>query len=110
MSSIVDKLEAIKARFDELGIALTNPEVVNDNKRLSQVSREYHKLEKIVTPYKVYRGVLDSPAFAKEILETESDEELRTMAKDDMETLNVQQQQLEDEIKKLLIPTCRYGW
>jgi len=104
MSSIVDKLEAIKARFDELGIALTNPEVVNDNKRLSQVSREYHKLEKIVTPYKVYRGVLDSLAFAKEVLETESDEELRTMAKDDMETLNVQQQQLEDEIKKLLIP------
>ena len=104
MSSIVDKLEAISARFDELGVALTNPEVVNDNKRLSQVSREYHKLEKIITPYKVYRGVVDSLAFAKEVLETESDEELRTMAKDDMETLNVQQAQLEDEIKKLLIP------
>lgn len=104
MSSIVDKLEAIKARFDELGIALTNPEIVSDNNKFSQISREYRKLEKIVSVYKTYRTNIDSLDFAREVLETESDEDLRTMAKDDMEGLETQRVELEDEIRKLLIP------
>jgi peptide chain release factor 1 len=104
MSSIVDKLEAIKARFDELGVALTNPEIVNDNKKFSQISREYRKLEGIVAEYKAYRTCIDSIDFAREVLETESDEDLRTMAKDDLETLEVQKETLEAQIKTLLIP------
>ena len=87
MSSIVEKLEAINARFNDLGVALTNPEIVTDNKRFSQVSKEYRKLEKIVAVNKTYRNCLDSLAFAREVLETESDEDLRNMAKDDLETL-----------------------
>ncbi len=90
MSFIVEKLEAIKARFDELGVALTNPEIVSDNKRFSQISKEYRKLEKIVDVYKIYRTCIDSLDFAREVLDTESDEELRTMAKEDLEKLEVQ--------------------
>jgi peptide chain release factor 1 len=104
MSSIIEKLEAIKARFDELGVALTNPEVVSDNNRFSQVSKEYRKLDKIVVVYKSYRTCLDSLEFAREVLETESDEELRTMAKDDLETLEEQKTAQEEELRKLLIP------
>ena len=104
MSSIVEKLEAIRARFDDLGVALTNPEVVNDNSRFSQISKEYRKLDKIVAVYKTYRVCIDSLDFAREVLETESDEELRDMAKADLETLEVQKAQLEDDIRNLLIP------
>ena len=104
MSSIVEKLEAIKARFDDLGVALTNPEIVNDNKRFSQISKEYRKLERIVDVYKTYRTCVDSLEFAKEILETESDDELRDMAKEDIEKLVVQQEQLETDLRNLLIP------
>ncbi len=104
MSSIIEKLEAIKARFDELGVALTNPEVVSDNNRFSQVSKEYRKLDKIVVVYKSYRTCLDSLEFAREVLETESDEELRTMAKEDLETLEEQKTAQEEELRKLLIP------
>ncbi len=104
MSSIINKLEAINARFDELGVALTNPEVVSDNKRFSQVSKEYRKLEKIVVVYKEFRTCLDSYAFAKEVLETESDEELREMAKEDLEKLEEQKEQLEERVRQLLIP------
>ncbi len=104
MSSIVEKLEAIRARFDDLGVALTNPAIVNDNKRFSQISKEYRKLEKIVDVYKVYRTCIDSLEFAKEVLETESDDDLRTMAKEDLEKLQVQQEQLETDIRNLLIP------
>ncbi len=104
MSSIIEKLEAIKARFDDLGVALTNPEIVSDNNRFSQVSKEYRKLEKIVIVYKSYRTCLDSLDFAKEVLETESDEELRAMAKEDLEKLETQKTDLEEELRKLLIP------
>ena len=104
MSSIVDKLEAIKARFDDLGVALTNPEVVNDNKRFSLISKEYRKLEKIVDVYKTYRTCVDSTDFAREVLETESDEELRALAKEDLEKLEVQKTQLEEDLRNALIP------
>jgi peptide chain release factor 1 len=104
MSSVVDKLEAIKARFDGLGVALTNPEIVNDNKRLMQISKEYRKLEKIVGVYKQYRICSDSLDFAKEVLETESDEELRAMAKEDLDKLEGQKEQMEEELRNLLIP------
>lgn len=101
---MIDKLEAIKARFDDLGVALTNPEVVSDNKRFSQVSREYRKLEKIVTVYKNYRNCLENIEFAKDILANETDADLRSMAKDDLEKLEVQQEEMEGEIRQLLIP------
>ena len=79
---MIEKLEAIKARFNELGTALTNPEIVSDNKRFTQISKEYRKLEPIVTEYNKYRTCLDAIAFGKEVLATESDEELREMAKE----------------------------
>ncbi|WP_243630125.1 peptide chain release factor 1 [Taibaiella soli] len=104
MSSIIEKLEAIKGRFDNLGIALTNPEIVSDNKKFSQTSREYRKLEKIVDAYKKYRVCLDSIDFGKEVLANESDEDLRDMAKTDLEEQEVQKEQLETEIRQLLIP------
>ena len=46
--TMLDKLEAIKAKFDDLGIALTNPAIVSDNKRFGAMSKEYRSLEKIV--------------------------------------------------------------
>ncbi len=104
MSSIIDKLEAINARFNDLGVALTNPEVVNDNKRFSQVSKEYRKLEKIVSVYKTYKNCVESLDFAREVLETESDEDLRSLAKDDIEKLETQKEEQEAEIRNLLIP------
>jgi peptide chain release factor 1 len=104
MSAIIEKLEAIKARFDDLGVALTNPEVVGDNKRYSSVSKEYRKLEKIVEPYKKYRGCIDSIEFSKEVLATESDTELRDMAKAELEEQEQLKDKLEEEIRQLLIP------
>lgn len=101
---MLDKLEAIKARFDQIGISLTNPEVVSDQKRFSQLSREYRKLERIVVAYKNYKNCLDSIAFAKEVLETESDEELRQMAKTDLVQAEEKQTHLEEDIRQLLIP------
>ena len=101
---MLDKLEAIKARFDDLGVALTNPEVVSDNKRFSTISKEYRKLEPIVEAYKKYRSCLEGIAFGKEVLATESDQDLRDMAREDLENAQVQKDELEQQIRQLLIP------
>jgi peptide chain release factor 1 len=101
---MIDKLEAIKARFEQLGVALTNPEIVSDNKKFSQTSKEYRKLEKIVDAYKRYRSCIDGIAFGKEVLETETDADLREMAKEELEAQNKNKEALEEEIRQLLIP------
>ena len=80
---MIDKLDAIRARFDELGVALTNPAIVNDNRKFSSTSKEYRSLEKIVQSYDQYRNLLDDIAFNREALNGE-DDELRELAK--MET------------------------
>ena len=77
---MIDRLEAIKARFDEIGVALTNPEIIADNKRFGEYSREYRSLERIVQAYNDYRKVLDDVAFYKEALNG-GDEEMRELAK-----------------------------
>jgi len=101
---MIDKLEAIKARFDQLGIALTNPEVVSDNKKFSQLGKEYRKLEPIVQVYGKYRKVVEDIRFAKEVLAEEQDQELRELAESDLETLNETKDDLEGTIRQLLIP------
>lgn len=101
---MLDKLEAIKARFDDLGVALTNPEIVADNNKFRELSREYRKLEVIVNARNKYIKCIESLEFAKEVLETEKDEELRELAKADLEPLEEEKEKLEEEIKMLLIP------
>lgn len=101
---MIDKLEAINGRFDNIAVSLTNPEVVSDQKKFSQLSKEYRKLEKIVDAYKQYTQCLGSIDFAKEVLETESDEELRDMAKEDLASAEIKKVDLEELIRQLLIP------
>ncbi|MBN8788263.1 MAG: peptide chain release factor 1 [Terrimonas sp.] len=100
---MLDKLEAIKARFDQLGIALTNPEIVNDNKKFTATSREYRSLEKIVEAYKAYRNVLDTIEFNTEVLNGD-DEEMRDMAKQELPVLEEQKIKMEADIRQMLIP------
>jgi bacterial peptide chain release factor 1 (bRF-1) len=101
---MLDKLEEIKARFDNIAVSLTNPEVVSDQKRFSQLSKEYRKLEKIVDAYKQYKQCLETIAFGKEVLETERDEDLRSMAKEELSNNETLKAQLEEHIHHLLIP------
>jgi len=100
---MLDKLEAIKAKFDDIGIALTNPEVVNDNKRFSQLSKEYRSLEKIVLAYEQYKRILSDVEFNREALMGD-DEELRELAKAETDDLDLRKEALEKQIRNMLIP------
>jgi peptide chain release factor 1 len=100
---MIDKLDAIRARFDELGIALTNPAIVNDNRKFSATSKEYRSLEKIVHSYDLYRNLLDDIAFNREALNGE-DDELRELAKMETSALEEKKSIMETSIRQLLIP------
>ncbi len=100
---MLDKLEAIKARFDDLGVALTNPEIIGDNKKFSQLSKEYRSLEKIVVAYNDYRKVLDDVDFYREALNG-SDEEMRELAKIELPGVEERKEKLGAQIRQMLIP------
>jgi peptide chain release factor 1 len=100
---MLDKLEAIKAKFDDLGVALTNPEIVSNNQKFTQISKEYRSLEKIVLAFDAYKKMLDDIAFNREALMGD-DEELRELAKEETATLEEQKTEMEKQIRNLLIP------
>jgi peptide chain release factor 1 len=100
---MIDKLEAIKARFDELGVALTNPAVINDNKKFGQLSKEYGNLERIVNAYTDYKKVLDDVDFYREALNG-TDEEMRELAKTELPASEESRHKLESSIRQMLIP------
>src|SRR6476661_7847385 len=100
---MLDKLEAIKARFEDLGVSLTNPEIISDNKKFGQLSKEYRHLEKIVAAYGDYKKVLDDVEFYHEALNG-NDEEMRELAKEELPALEEQKEKSESSIRQMLIP------
>lgn len=101
---MIAKLEEIKRRFEEVAELIVLPDVVSDMKRFSALSKEYSDLEKVVQKYDTYTTLLENKANAKEILNTEKDEEFRDMAKMELDEVEPKIELLEDEIKQLLIP------
>jgi len=100
---MIDKLDAIKAKFNELGIALTNPEVVANNRKFGQMSKEYRSLERIVVAYEDYKKLLDNISFYKEVLNGD-DAEMRDLAKLELPQLEEDKVAKESAIRQLLIP------
>ena len=103
-TSLLDKLNVLVIRFEEIGKLITDPDVIADMKRYVKLNKEYSDLEKIVSARNEYQQVLTSIEEAKTILENESDSELREMAKDELEQATLRLPLLEEEIKLLLIP------
>ncbi|WP_207429218.1 peptide chain release factor 1 [Pedobacter sp. SYSU D00535] len=101
---MLDKLEAIKMRWEEVERELSNPSTVSDMKRFTQLNKEYKDLGKIVDEYKVYKNIVSNIEANKEILANEKDEELREMAKMEMDELLPQKEEMEDKIRVMLIP------
>jgi len=101
---ILDKLEGVKQRFVEVGELLTRQEVLTDMERYVGLNREYKSLQPIIEAYENYKLALSNISSTKELLATEKDEEMREMAKSELEKLNEQIPEMEEEIKLLLIP------
>lgn len=101
---MIDKLEALKDRFEEVGQLMVQPDAMSDMKRYTELSKEYAELEKVVTEYNAYKKVLDGLSQAKNILETEKDAGFREMAKMELDELAPEKEKHEEALKKMLIP------
>ncbi|HNQ62125.1 MAG TPA: peptide chain release factor 1 [Bacteroidia bacterium] len=101
---LLDKLEAIKRRFEDVERELSVPTVMNDMKRYAQLNRDYKELQKIVDAYHVYKNVRSNLENVRNVLLTEKDEEFRELAKIEMDELEEKNEKLEEEIRFLLVP------
>ncbi|MFP4557709.1 MAG: peptide chain release factor 1 [Bacteroidales bacterium] len=103
-NTILVKLEGLKRKFEEIGQKITDPDVIADMKRYISLNKEYKELEPMVEAYDTYKNILSNIDSAKSILNTEKDEEMRDMAKMELETLEEEKGKLEQDIKLLLVP------
>ncbi len=102
--SLLEKYEAIRYRFEEVGSQITDPSVMSDMKRYVKLNQEYKRLESLVGAFKEYKALIENIESGKQILLEETDEDLREMAREEIENSENAIPQKEQDIKLLLIP------
>lgn len=103
-SALLQRLEGIDARFEEISTLITDPAVIVDMKRYVKLSKEYKDLERLMQSTNKYRQMLRDIEDAKDVLANESDEEMRELAKEEIDKNTTAIPAMEEEIKLLLIP------
>lgn len=101
---MLETLEGIHARFKEVELLLSSPEVASDIKQFTKLNKEYSDLKLIVERYFEYKNLIGNLSEALEIIEDSNDPEMKEMARDELEELTAKQGPLEEEIKMLLVP------
>lgn len=104
MSDLLQKLEAIHYRFIEVGKMIVDPDIISDMDRYVKLNKEYKDLEEVDATYHEYKNLLGNIKSSRELLETETDPEMREMAKSEIEELETKRPEFEEKIKFMLIP------
>lgn len=102
--NIIEKLSALKEKFQIIEEQLTKPEIISDVKKFVQLNKEYKELQPIIEVYDIYKKILKGIDEAKDILLNEKDDLLRQLAKDELEKLENEKVEVENKIKILLLP------
>ena len=98
---MIDRLENILKKYEELDLELVKPEVISDINMLTKLSKEHSSLEEVVTFYRRYKDVLTGISDDEELLK---DSELRDMAKEELDVLYKEKEELEGKLEILLLP------
>lgn len=101
---MLEKLDGLSSKFEEISTLITDPSVIADTKRFIKLNKEYSDLEKIIAKRNEYSSMLHNLQEANTILATERDEELRELARQEVDSISKKLEPLEDEIKLLLVP------
>ena len=101
---MIEKLEAIEQKFKEIEEQLSAPDVISDMKRFAALNRQYKEMKAIVDKSQEYKLVVNHYDEARHVLNNEKDEEMKEMAKAEIEVLEEKRNQLEEEIRLLLVP------
>jgi len=101
---ILTKLEGIKLKYEEIMQQIADPNVISDMKRYVKLNKEFKYLQPLVEVYNDFKNVLSNIDSARQILNTEKDEDLKEMAKNELDELTLKIPEMEDRIKLLLLP------
>ena len=101
---MVEKLKLVENRFAELSELIIQPEIISDQKRYIQISKEYKDLKKIINKGEVYKNLIANKSEAQEIISIEKDDEMIEMAKMQLEEVEAELPKIEEDLKVLLIP------
>jgi len=101
--SIIRKLEMLSERHEEVGHLLGEPEIISDQNKFRELSKEYSQLEEVVVCFANYRELIESVASAEEMMK-DPDADMREMAEEDFKACKKQVAPLEIELQKLLLP------
>ncbi|HNW89065.1 MAG TPA: peptide chain release factor 1 [Bacteroidales bacterium] len=101
---MLDKLKAINERWEEIGRQMNEPDVMNDVKRFIRLSKDYKELTPIIEAYKRYDTIIKHIASAKDVLYNEKDDDMKAMAKEEIESLSAEKEKLEEDVRLMLIP------
>ena len=101
---MLEKLQIVEQRFDEVSDLIVQPDIISDQKRYIQLNKEYKELSLLVEKIKMYKTSLSNLKEAESLLKVEKDSEMITMAKMEIDSINIKLPKLEEEIKLMLIP------
>jgi len=101
---VVEKLKLVENRFAELSELIIQPDIISDQKRYIQISKEYKDLKKIIDKGEVYKNLIANKSEAQEIISIEKDDEMIEMAKMQLEEVEAELPGIEEDLKVLLIP------
>lgn len=104
MKFVLDRLQSLEDRYDQLNELLSDPDIINDAKKLRDYSKEQSDLQEIVAVYREYKDVFGQHKDAKAMLEEKLDDEMYEMVKEEISDLSMQQKELEAKLKVLLLP------
>lgn len=101
---LLQKLEDIKTRWEEVGVLLSAPDGMDDMKRFTQLNKEYKELSDVVEVFERYKSLLSNIDNAKKVISEEKDDEFRELAKSELDDLLGQVSAMEEEVKLILVP------
>ncbi len=106
MSNIIfDRLEIVKIRFEEVTQQITDPEIISDVKRFIKLNKEYRELDPLIKAFDEYKNILNNIDSTKALLANEKDEEMREMAKIELDELVANEAIFQENVKLLLLPS-----
>lgn len=103
-NSLLEKLEGLQARFEEVSTLITDPNVIADQQRYVRLTKEYKELEDLMNARKEYANLLGNLAESKDILMNEQDPEMKEMAREELQLCEARIPELEEQIKLMLVP------
>src|SRR5215217_5997552 len=102
---MLDKLEQIVTRYDELTQELSSPELISNPAAYGKAAKQHRTLGEVVQKYQAWKSLSRELTEARELLDTSDDDEMREMARIELESLQGKIEKADNELKLLLIPT-----